>query len=203
MNQLWWTIRSADTDLAGVIAEVAVVLGAGAIGFLSSPAEHLAVRLDGSTPSTPDGPVDLSGVFAARLFTPLAELRWVQVGGGLGEAVVVGEQAAPLPGWVAKQADVVDALDGRYALWGRRFDPHPSDVDGWCRALEGRLGWVDLPLRGRPPERGRTDHSWPDEYLSLIYREYVGLDTHGNAVVVDERLIAIEVAAATVGKVTP
>lgn len=197
MTQLWWTVRAEHAGLAEVVAETADVLGAGAIGLLSTPTEYHVVRLDGMRPVTPTGPVGWISVFAARLFSPHTELRWVHRADGRGAAVVVAETAASLPEWRAEQSDAEEAIDGTYALWGRRFAAHPSGTTGWCRAKEGRLGHLDLPFRGSAPSNGDAEQGWPREYLSLLHREYVGFDRHGNATVVDERLIAVETAVPT------
>jgi len=128
-------------------------------------------------------------------------LRWLHTGGGLGDAVLITEQVAPLSGWSAEPVPVIEVIDGSYALWGRRFEPLPTGKAGWCRAFEGRLGWLDVPLRGRLPPPGVPEHGWPEAYLSLICREYVIEDEYGNAEVVEERLVAIQTAAPTRGKV--
>lgn len=193
---LWWTVREGPATLGAAVAEAAELLGGRAVGLLSTPERHLVVRLDGDTPVTPEGTADWSGVFSARLFGPDAELRWLHRRAGLGDAVVVAEAAAPLPGWRAERAEVEETLDGTYALWGQRFTPHP-DAAGWCRAREGRLGHLDVPVWGPLPEPPTGEHGWPPEHLALVHREYVGFDEHGNAAVVDERLLGIRVAGST------
>lgn len=201
MTSLYWTIRGEPASLSVALDEAAAVLGPGSIGFLSAPTEHHLVRLHGATPHLPDGPVGLAGVFSARLFSPEAELRWLHTGSGLGEAVLVAEHAAPLPGWSAEPVPVIEVIDSRYALWGRRFEPLPTGEAGWCRAFEGRLGRLDVPLRGPLPPPGVSEHGWPEAYLSLVCREYVTEDDYGNAEVVEERLVAIETATPTRGEV--
>jgi CRISPR-associated protein (TIGR03984 family) len=196
MTALWWTARDRPAELGAAVAEAALLLGAGVIGLLSGPSRYRAVRLRDGLPVAADGPVDWAGVYAARLFGADAELRWLHTAGGTGDAVVVAERPAPLPGWTAEHVEVEDVMDGRYALWGHRFEAAP-DAPGWCRAHEGRLGHLDLPLDGEVPEPGPVDHGWPVEHLALTYREYVGLDRFGNAEVLDERLTGIRVAGPT------
>jgi CRISPR-associated protein (TIGR03984 family) len=200
MTQLWLASRGEAAPLAVVLAEAAPVLGNGAMGFLSSPTEHRAVRLDGAVPRTPTGPAGLDRVFAARLFTADAELRWVQTGGGSGDAVLVGERPGGPDGWTGEQVPVDDSMDGTYALWGRSFGP--SDDPGWCRAFEGRIGGLDLPVTGPAPRPVAGGQDWPAEYLTLTYREYVGLDGHGNASVVEERLTGIRTTTPMAGPTT-
>jgi CRISPR-associated protein (TIGR03984 family) len=200
MTQLWLAGRAGAAPLVTVLAEAAPGLGGEAAGFLSSPTEHRAVRLLGSVLRTPAGPASLDGVFAARLFTADAELRWVQTADGSGDAVLVGERRGGPSGWVDEQVEVCDTIDGTYALWGRTFAR--SDAPGWCRAFEGRIGGLDLPVAGRAPAPTPADQDWPAEYLSLTYREYVGLDEHGNASVVEERLTGICTKTPTTGSKT-
>ena len=86
--------------------------------------------------------------------------------------------------------------DGAYALWGRRLEPHPHRVAGWCRAPEGRLGWVDLPLDALG-ELTPAGQDWPERYAELTYREYFALDGYGNAGVIEERLLGLQVGRPT------
>lgn len=197
MTELYWTIRTAPASLPVVLEEAADVLGPGTVGFLSSPIDHQLVRMGGATPRLPAGPAELAGVFSARLFSPDAELRWLHTGGGVGDVVVVAERSAPLSGWQSQLVEVIDVFDGTYALWGRRFEPLP--VPGWCRAFEGRLGHLDVPVRGPLPPEGPSEQGWPDRYLSLRFREYLTEDAFGNAEITEERLIAIETADPTSG----
>ncbi len=200
MTQLWLASRDGAAPLVAVLAEAVPVLGDRAVGFLSSPTEHRAVRLLGAEPRTPAGPASLDGVFAARLFTGDVELRWVQTADGSGDAVLVGERPGGPDGWVDEQVEVDGSIGGTYALWGRTFAP--SDAPGWCRAFEGRIGGLDLPVTGQAPAPTPAGQDWPAQYLSLTYREYVGLDEHGNAGVVEERLTGICTETPTTGSTT-
>lgn len=197
MTTVIWSTRPGAAPLAAVLDEVAGLLD-GAAGFVSSARAHRAVRLADGRLHAADGPIDPIDAFSVRLFTPDAELRWVHVGGGSGDAVLLSEFALDAPGWPSRSTDAADVIDGAYALWGRRFEPHPSTA-GWCRAAEGRLGVLDVPLDGPAPQLSPPGQEWPLEYLALTYREYVGLDEHGNAHVVEERLLAITRTTATVG----
>ncbi|ABW10822.1 hypothetical protein Franean1_1375 [Parafrankia sp. EAN1pec] len=190
------------------VVALAGLLGQPCVGLLSSPTAHTVVRCHDGAAAAPDGPADLDGVFALRLFSPLGELRWLQTGGGRGTAVLLTETLPPPDGWPAHEEAVAAALDGRYALWGRRFVAHP-DTAGWFRALEGRIGYLDVPAptpasdplptgsqAGPPTEPGL----WPAAYLQLRTREYLGRDDTGNAEVREERLLEITVADPEFGR---
>jgi len=175
-------------------------LGDGAIGMASTPTEHLLGLITGPSLDGPDGPLPLTGAFSLRLFTSAAELRWVQAAHGQGHAVIITETADLPAGWPVTDTDATDILDGQYALWGGRFDPHPTNP-GWCRAVEGRIGWLDLPAPC--PHAPAPGEGVDGRYLALRYREYLDQDDHGNAHVVEERLIGIAVAASQFPKGTP
>ncbi|MFD7656634.1 CRISPR-associated protein Csx19 [Actinosynnema sp. NPDC059797] len=167
------------------------------VAFLSSATEHHIARCRDGEPATPDGPCPLDRVFAARLFDTGIDLRWHHDHDGLGQAALLTEHADAPPGWTSETIAVDSTLDGRYALWGRRFhlvEGHPD----WTRAIEGRLGRLDLPHP--PPAPTPTGQDWPTEYLCLTYREYLVTDAYGNLSVLDERLTGITTAAPADGK---
>jgi len=177
----------------GSAADIATM----SVGLLSSPVDYLMVRCERGLLSTAEGPASLDDVFALRLFSPAGELRWVHDEGGRGTAVLVSETATAPARWLSRRVDAVTVLDGRYALWGRRFETHP-DTPGWCRALEGRIGYLDIPAV--PPEAIPARATpWPAAYLELRTREYIGRDQDGNAFVCEERLVEIVPAAPELG----
>jgi CRISPR-associated protein (TIGR03984 family) len=197
VTELWWTVRPEPALLADALTEAAGVLGTDAVGFLSTPTAHTPVKLDGAAPHVPAGTIPLDDVFATRVFSQHAELRWVQTGGGRGTAVIVAEAPAPVEGWERIQAEIVDVLAGTYALWGRSF----ADLgDGWCRTSEARIGTIDIPVSGPLPSAGDPTRPWPERYLALAHREYVGVDQDGNASVIEERLVEITSAEPTTGR---
>jgi CRISPR-associated protein (TIGR03984 family) len=135
----------------------------------------------------------LSDVFEARLFDGDMELRWLQRDpDGSGDAVVVAEAADRVSAWVdagdlgmTTRADVsyVDAWDNPYLLWGRR-GPEQPDVGGWATFTSARIGSLTVPV-AVASGRGAAQ---------LVSREYMALDSAGNAYVVDERLCRFEAA---------
>lgn len=187
---LWRATRCTPGPVPAVVDETAALLGP-AVGWLATPTALRPVRLAGTTLQTADGPASSAGAFSLRLFGPDADLRWVAAGPGVGRAVLVTETAAGLDdGWTDTAVPVVDVLDGTYALWGRRFTAATS---GWCAASERRTGPLTVPA----PVPDAGDGPWPAEYLCLHHREYVGVDGHGNARVVEERLTGIRTATPT------
>jgi|GEM_PF-2887856 len=176
------------------------LLGPVSVGLLASPTRYQLVRVEDGHARTPHGPADLDGVFTLRVFQPAGELRWAQRTRGRGDAALLSETAITPPGWDSEPAAVIAALDGQYALWGRVFLDHP-DVAGWCQALEGRIGSLDLPVPapGPAPTEPPGRLGWPAAYLALRVREYVGRNVDGNASVREERLLAIVPAAPEFG----
>ncbi len=195
--RLWWTTAVEPLRLLDAVGAVAEVFATGATAFLSSPDDHTVAAMAEGELHTPAGAVDLDGVFAARLFAPAGELRWLHTGAGLGRAVLLCEHAGRVPGWRDLAAPVVETLPNSYALWGRRL--RPGAAPGWLRALEGRIGWIDVPVVG-PSAETPPDQEWPSQYVSLRTVEYFGLDDHHNLRLLDERLVDLVLAEPTSGK---
>jgi len=194
---LWWTAAPEPIDLQSAVAAVTGLFAGGATAFLSSPDDHVVAALSDGQLRTSSGQVELDGVFAARVFGPPGELRWLQTGGGLGDAVFLCEEPGQVAGWHDRPADVVDRLPNSYALWGRQLRQGPTP--GWLQAKEGRIGWIDLPLDAQHAETP-PDQEWPNQYVSLKSVEYFGLDEHHNLRLVEERLVELALAEPTSGK---
>lgn len=192
---LRWSTPTGPVTVSELLDAALNVLGAGAVGMTSRPAAHDLVRLDSGGLVTVGGPAELTGVFGIRLFSPDAELRWVHTGSGQGAAVALSESGTCPAGWRTDSLAIDEVLDGQYALWGRRFAA--LDTLGWCRALEGRIGWLDVPAATPAP----SDREWPEQYLAVRFREYLTGDESGNAVVLDERLVDIVIAPVQFGPV--
>jgi CRISPR-associated protein (TIGR03984 family) len=198
MTTLWYATPAAPVTLRDAVTGATPVLGAEAVGWLSSATAHQMVRLVDGVPHDPSGPADLTGVFSARLFSERAELRWLHTGAGLGDAVLLTEKSSP-DGWREESAgEIGEVIEGRYALWGRRVEPHSSH--GWARAVEGRIGWLDVPVAETIPDPPPKEQSWPTSYLALHYLEYVSHDGYGNARVFEERLRRIAAVSPTRGR---
>ncbi|MEU7616634.1 CRISPR-associated protein Csx19 [Micromonospora rifamycinica] len=142
------------------------------IGFCYRPADARWFRFDADgVPRGADGTaLDLTGVFELRAFTDDKELRWRNRSAGSGTAAVVcGPGLGP----------------HERLLWGTVVGPAPGP--GWVALHDARIGVlhvpVDIPAGGRAPADG--DLVW----LQVV--EYVEEDRHGNAAVVDERLVGL------------
>jgi CRISPR-associated protein (TIGR03984 family) len=192
---LQWSTPASLLTVSELLNLAPGLLGAGAVGMTSGPTGHDLVRLDGGRLATADGAAELAEVFQVRLFSPDVELRWAHTGSGRGPAVALSESGACPPGWAVDSVEVEEVLDGQYALWGRRFEA--LGAPGWCRAVEGRIGWIDVPAP--TPASAGSDQDWPEQYLAMRFREYLTSDEYGNAAVLDERLIGIVVASAQFG----
>jgi CRISPR-associated protein (TIGR03984 family) len=191
MADLWWITATAPLPLPDAVSTVSPVFGSGATAFLSSPDDHNIAVLEDGALRTAAGPCTLDAVFAARLFAPQGELRWLHTSDGMGAAVLLAERPSLIDGWAEQHADVAESMGNSYALWGRRLEP--STTAGWVRAVEGRIGWIDVPVSGEvvpaPDEPG-----WPSQYVALQTVEYFGHDEHHNLRLVDERLVRLALA---------
>jgi len=129
-------------------------------------------------------------VFEAHIFSPSAELRWLNQAGGIGRAAVLTEKAdllERLKTWKRQReietmalAEDSDRKDIQYLLWGTGTG---EDVgQGWSRLAEPRIGTLDVPVAGVEQKK----------HAFLVAREYIVAEPDdGNAEVVEERLLQI------------
>lgn len=163
----------------------------GGTALLYSPSACLLARVQSGRLRGAEGvALDLDAIFEARVFTKDAELRWLRTPGG-SRTVLVREEAP-----AATDADATaPAVDGRhpfhgtidqsYILWGEALaDAAAGD---WASLATARIGTMQVPL---PADKGLP----PNGRMAIRAREYLFTDdTHGNAYVGDERLLALEV----------
>jgi CRISPR-associated protein (TIGR03984 family) len=184
MNGLHWRATGDDATLADVLAGAAGVWREPPpIGLASTTSWHGFVRLVGDELVAADRTVDRDEIFDARLFSEDVELRWLHQGAGLGKAVLLAESAGALAAagpvfGPAADEPVADTRAGFMALWGTSGGP---DRD-WYVLREHRIGRLPVPIA--PPPDNRS-------HLALRVREYIGRDEHGNAHVIDERLLGL------------
>lgn len=197
MADLWWITAPEPLSLRRAVSSAATVFESGATALLSSPDDHLVATLVAGELRTAAGPCDLDPVFAARLFAPPGELRWLHTADGLGQAVLLAERPGLIAGWDERQADVVESLPNSYALWGRRLEPLAAS--GWVRAVEGRIGWIDVPVTGQPLATAEGQ-DWPDQYVTVETVEYFGHDDHHNLFLTDERLVRLALTEPSSGR---
>jgi CRISPR-associated protein (TIGR03984 family) len=169
---------SAETiSLSDAIDRHSEELGSGAVALVYSPQACSIGSLDAGVIRGAHGVLDMGTAFEARIFSTTTELRWLHVRNGEGTAVIVSEQGTGTPAF-----NSVDALDGTYLLWGTGTGREPAP--GWSEVAESRIGALQIPLHG-VPDGGRA---------VLRYREYIAQeDGYGNAAVVEERLMGLEV----------
>lgn len=161
------------------------------IGFVYAPAETSWVTADGLGGLRPpkDAPLP-RGVFEIRLFDGLREWRWRDLE-GQGHGACVAEDDSPLPkGWSAEELSVT-AVDRAYLLWGTSLG---AAGPGWSTLATPRTGPFQVPVEVEP-RRSAALHT----------RLYVGrLDQeHGNAGIVEERLVELKVASHAAGTEGP
>lgn len=165
-------------ELGGLTAQAALrrfaeEVCAPAVGFCYRPRDARWFRLTGDgRPTGPDGEAfDLTGAFELRAFTPDCELRWRNRAAGSGAAILVSDAPGGAP-------EPYHRL-----LWGAPV----AWRDGWITLTDARIGTFSVPVD--VPAPGRHDRIW------LRAVEYTDQDEHGNVAVVDERLVALVVAA--------
>lgn len=165
----------------------------GATGLLYTPRQCLLTTLTaGRLRDCHGDPVDLTGVYEARLFCPAAELRWLNdPGPEAGHRAVIlaeEEQAGRLADWTARpRTDVLDRLPQTYLLWGEGTG-HAEHAGkplaaGWSLLATARIGALPVPVA----------QVQGNERVVLRSVEYVVEAEHGNAVVFEERLLKLEV----------
>ncbi len=196
--RLGW--RRVDDTLTAVLRAVLAERPefAGATVLLSTPLAFRLARVgaDGLCVTADGTVVDPDDVFEARAFTADVELRWVRrlaTGDGvlLGEDVTGGAEATGLA-----------AHDGHYLLWGEH-EPG-ADRARWRGLSSHRIGLLLVPVDDDVAAATQNR-------LRLVVREYLAYDLpaaepdpcaraldargHGNAYVLDERLVGIEAYA--------
>ena len=182
-------------SLAEALAEFTNVGGAAAVGLLYSPQScEFAALASGELRGSDGQPVDLSMVFEARIFSQVAELRWLNdPGRGQRHRAAIdaerGHSESLGAPWRVNLTNAVDTLSQTYLLWGegtecRNYKGRPL-ADGWSLLGTARIGALAVPVAG---VNGRNQR------VLLNTIEYLVEVDYGNVVVRDERLIALEVA---------
>ncbi|MFI6802169.1 type III-D CRISPR-associated protein Csx19 [Streptosporangium canum] len=163
---------AAGVTLARAIEAAGV---AGGCALLTAPSAYHVARVEGGRCVTEAGPVDLSTVYEARVFTAQVELRWVEAG----YAVLLTEDRSLLPPSFDGPVEPLSAeavLDVRYLLWGEV----KAFTSGWVALGSARIGTLTVPVAT----------PFPQDRIRLVAREYVVADrVHGNAHVAEERLV--------------
>ena len=134
-----------------------------------------------------DGFVD-PYVFEARIFNADCELRWLHESSGKGKVSLIYEQSnlqQKIDNIWQKNSflEYIDSLDNTYLLWGQRSNKPVEE--GWQKLSSARIGLLDLPI-DREITKSQRVYLKTQEYLAEI-------DDNGNIVIVEERLIKLEI----------
>jgi CRISPR-associated protein (TIGR03984 family) len=179
------TFSRSGLSLADSLELTKSVFGCGVvIGFLSTPTEFMVVKLEGGLLKGPNGTVDLGPVFEARVFSNEAELRWLAETDGVGKAVVLAEtelSTLASEGW-KRESYVVTKQSCEYILWGRGTGKF---TNGWGGVSAARIGTIPLPLK--------VEENKCAILKTIVYFCKELPNTDGNCVVLDERLLGLEV----------
>ncbi len=159
-----------------------------AIALLYHPAWCRFARVDGDGIFTGQngGPLDLAGVFEARLFNSLSELRWLadHSGQNLQRSTILTESprdSAPGDSWKPQSVSTISTLAQTYLLWGEGTGAQPSK--GWSQLATSRIGALAVPITGVNK----------NERVLLHTVEYLVRRDDGNVTIYDERLVKLEV----------
>lgn len=179
-GELHWAARTCSAEAA-----LATLTGTHTV-LVATPTEHVVALLEGGVLRVPDAsPWPLpQRCFQLTAFDGRSELRWL-ADGESGRAVWLADNPAALP--VAATGDPATGNPVQFArtlpqlavLWG---EPAPGDAAGFSAWSEARVGLAYYPC---PPGVARRDRA----VLESV--EYVAHDEHGNAAVVERRLVAI------------
>jgi CRISPR-associated protein (TIGR03984 family) len=190
-----YTYRAEGLSLDTAAASLARALGTADGGakqgvaltaLLYSPQQCMFAVYSGEVWQGPNGPLDVAGVFEARVFSHSAELRWLKDPvdeAGHRCAIVSERELGTLDhgqGWQASTQEVMRGPELRYLLWGEGTGKYASQ--GWSRLGTARVGVLHVPLAA-VAEGARA---------ALVAQEYLGEREHGNVVVIDERLVKLE-----------
>lgn len=182
MTTLYWTAAES-----GAAAALAALTGRPTVLVATPTAYTVAVREPDGRLRTPDPWALPDATFQLTAFDGTVELRWL-ADGDTGRAVWLAEDAAALPDTPTGSLPVDDVVAARIVLWGL---PAAGDRDGFSAWSDGRIGAAAYPT---PPGVGRHERACLDAV------EYVAFDAHGNAAVVERRLIGIVTADARSGR---
>lgn len=184
MIDLYWTDRECGAvEALEALAGVHTVLVSTPTGFVVAVrgADGALRTRDADAWPLPDDCFQLSA------FDGLVELRWL-ASGSTGTAVWLAEDPAVLPGPPREPIRVEEVLADRSVLWGL-----PAD-----RVARGFSTWTDgrVTPSAYPTRPGVTPH----ERACLDAVEYVAHDEHGNAHVVERRLVGITTVNLNAGR---
>ncbi len=174
-------------------------LSKGTIGLFYSPSRCQFGRWDSGQISDASGkPFALEEVFEARLFHPMAEVRWLRnpSTANLGRSVYLFESSSQFKGkgWQKKAPlSNLTVKENEYLLWGLSWKVNDLDKNWSCLAA-ARIGRLPVPLPNlQEKQRVRLKTV---EYIGLprdAEGQITRIGQYGNQVIVEERWLSLEV----------
>lgn len=205
-DMLYVYSRDKEASLAEIITEMHKSWSSDrVIGIVYGPRRCRFVTLSECGLVGADGhPIPLDEPFEARLFNEQLELRWLHRQDGIGPAAIISETQRAINNYRCQEGYEVKKVPHSYLLWGESIGELSDEMAvslslGWSRLTEARIGHIDVPIYlGCDP--GWRVQLRAIEYIA-IYEEAVGsdadsanrLERHGNAAVIEERLISLDV----------
>lgn len=183
-----YSYQAKDITLTQAIASCTAQVN-GAIALLYAPDACLFLKLTNNAFHDAHGTIisDLSSIFEARIFTEYCELRWLNRNHGSGDAALITETKQAITGFSDLEAKEYKTLEQKqkYLLWGEPvLNPKNLQV-GWQRVAEARIGKLDIPISEKFTNK--------EQRVYLKTCEYIDTIDYGNCVVIEERLVSLEV----------
>jgi hypothetical protein len=170
---------TAGAALAWFASPGAAASGSEVIGYLYAPDRAEWFRWDGTQPTGPDGPRDLTAAWELTATDGRRHLRWTHRQSGTGPAVSLSEDPHLLPA-----GDPVPACQPRTRLDGTSVRMLAGQVmdsgDGWATLRSARYARAHVPA---------TAENGQEIWAELA--EYAVTDDHGNRSVVDTLLTGL------------
>ena len=176
MRTLYWTTRACPA------ADALAALGGVHTVLVSTPTSYTVAVWDGTLRTADADPWPLpASSFQIAAFDGAVELRWL-ADGHTGRAVWLAEDPAALPDPpVEPPVRADEVITSRCVLWGH---PDGDAAHGFSAWSDGRIGEAHYP----------TPAATGSERACLEIAEYVAHDEHGNAHVVERRLLGVTTA---------
>ena len=191
-------IQQENVDLLGAIqlfTAFANDKNADAMVFLYSPKRFLIAKLiDGDLKAlcldTKEvklledfGKMSLAEFYQVRFFNNDIELRWFRpVGAEKGSAIILSEDfTGDEKDAIIESVEFIDSVEQRYLLWGEWLSSHGD----WTVLAENRIGSIAVPVEAKQDNNKTTR-------VQCVAKEYLGRTSHGNIVVIEERLVGLE-----------
>ena len=170
--------RIEDVSVSDLVRLLPTVLKSGAVVIAWSPSRVVVGTIVDRAIVEADGNViDLDDEYGVRAFDATRDVRWSASPSGGYAAVVSEESLDDVAGEVIDVHDIVSSIVGvTYVIAGEKYE---SDAR-WTKLSAARYGSLAMPVSG------------PGRRVGVNSIEYVVVDDDGNADIVDERLVGLE-----------